>query len=73
MLVEFAEVLATGDPRVWQRLLAEHTADHLGRCRRCRRDRWPCSLHGVALRAAHLSSSPDTAVENDGVVIKPPC
>jgi len=56
-LTSVAEILAAGDPLVWRRLLAEHTADDLGHCRCCRRDRWPC-LRCVAERAEQLTGGP---------------
>lgn len=46
-------------PGVWRRLLSAHVADRLGRCRGCRSDggsgeRWPCSLHRIAVEAQRL-------------------
>ncbi|MCY7343561.1 MAG: lytic polysaccharide monooxygenase, partial [Pseudonocardia sp.] len=58
-LTSVAEILAAGDPLVWRRLLAEHTADDLGHCRCCRRDRWPCQ--------AALEQSPRLATDWDNV------
>ena len=56
--VPMADVMA-GMPGVWRRLLAAHVPDRLGRCRGCRSDggsgeRWPCSLHRIALEAQRL-------------------
>ena len=47
-------------PGLAERLLAEHIDDGAGRCRGCTgggrgaRPRWPCPLHGLALRASQL-------------------
>ena len=56
--VPMAEVMA-GMPGVWRRLLAAHVPDRLQRCQGCRSDggsgeRWPCSLHRIALEAQRL-------------------
>ncbi|WP_232662656.1 hypothetical protein [Pseudonocardia sp. TRM90224] len=53
-----AEMMA-GMPEVWRRLLAAHVADRLGRCTTCRNssgsgERWPCSLHQIAVDARRL-------------------
>jgi hypothetical protein len=53
-----AEHLA-GRPEVWRRLLDDHVADRLGRCRACRSSSgsgevWPCSLHRIAVAARRI-------------------
>jgi hypothetical protein len=57
---ELAHLLAYSDAIVVERLRAEHTAGPDGRCRACRSVRavsplWPCTLRGLADRAAELS------------------
>lgn len=46
-------------PEVWRKLLAAHVPDRLGRCAVCRNssgsgERWPCSLHEIAMEAQLL-------------------
>jgi hypothetical protein len=58
-------------PGVWRRLLAAHVPDRLGRCSGCRSDtgsgeRWPCSLHRIAVEARRLHDQKLTrAIDSD--------
>ena len=61
ILAGVAEVLATGDPTMWRRLLADHLADDQGRCTSCHisgvgSPYWPCTLRAVAERAQELAT-----------------
>ncbi len=56
--MSMAQVMA-GMPGVWRRLLNAHVPDRLGRCTACRTasgsgERWPCSLHQIAVEAQRL-------------------
>ena len=57
VLLGVAHELAAGDALVWQRLLADHLPDRSGRCHLCPGAVWPCTLHGVAGRAAMIVNS----------------
>ena len=57
-----ADVMA-GMPEVWRRLLAAHLPDRLGSCASCRTasgsgERWPCSLHHIAVRRSACTTAP---------------
>jgi hypothetical protein len=51
---------------VWERLIADHTPNHSGRCRMCTKGGtglpsapWPCSVYGIAemARRRHISNT----------------
>jgi hypothetical protein len=57
---------------VWERLIAEHTPNHSGRCRMCTKGGtglpsapWPCSVYGIAemARRRHISDTASPHVE----------
>ena len=61
ILTGVAQILAAGDPVVWQRLLTDHIADRTGRCAVCHlsgigRPFWPCTLRTVAEDAQRLAT-----------------
>jgi hypothetical protein len=56
-----AEIMADGPEEVWRFTLRKHVADDTGHCEGCSSTLgspvWPCVMHVIATKAAHLAAA----------------